>query len=78
MPLQPRTAVSGLKACIHGGIDYLELKALGVNRDELLDFSVSTNPFMPPPGIKEIISSAPIECYPDSQSTLLRYKPREN
>ena len=74
MPLQPRKAIAGLKTCAHGGVNYAELTALGVNPDNLLDFSVSTNPFMPPPEIKEIMATAPIERYPDSQSTLLRGK----
>jgi len=75
LPLRPRRVITGLKACAHGGVFQLkdaELKALGINPGEVLDFSVCTNPFMPPPGIKEMMSAIPIEQYPDSQSTELR------
>ncbi len=74
MPLRPKKHIVGLAGGVHGGFDYAELKALGINSDEVLDFSVSTNPFMPPPGIREAISAAPIERYPDSQANLLREK----
>jgi histidinol-phosphate aminotransferase len=74
LPLYPKKAIAGLKTCVHGGINYAELKTLGINRDKVLDFSVSTNPFMPPPGTQEIISTVPITQYPDSQCTELRQK----
>ncbi len=45
-----------------------EFKALGIDPDKVLDFSVCTNPFMPPPGIKEMMSTIRIEQYPDPQS----------
>ena len=74
MPLRPKRGIAGLKTCAHGGINYAELKALGIDPNEILDFSVSTNPFMPPPGIKEKMGAIPIEQYPDSQATELRQR----
>jgi histidinol-phosphate aminotransferase len=74
LPLRPKKAVSGLRTGAHGGINYAELKTLGIEPDEILDFSVSTNPFMPPPGLEKIISTDAIIRYPDSQCTLLRRK----
>jgi histidinol-phosphate aminotransferase len=74
LPLRPKRNIAGMAKCVHGGYDYAELKALGIDADEVLDFSVCTNPFMPPPGIREAISAAPIECYPDSQANDLRRK----
>jgi histidinol-phosphate aminotransferase len=68
MPLQPKKFIAGLKACAHGGFNYTELKKLDAKPDSILDFSVSTNPFMPPPGIREMMKEIPIERYPDSQS----------
>ncbi len=50
MPLKPKRNIAALKAGVHGGLDYAELKELGFDPDKILDFSVSTNPFMPPPG----------------------------
>ena len=74
MPLRPRREIAGLKACPHGGINYAELKALGLTPEEVLDFSVSTNPYMPPPGIKEMLGTIAIEQYPDSEATELRQR----
>jgi len=71
LPLQPKRWLAGLKACPHGGLNYAELKELGIDPDEILDFSVSTNPFMPPPGIKERLKDVPVERYPDSQAAML-------
>lgn len=71
MSLQPKRYVAGLKACAHGGFNYAELKELGIKPDDVLDFSVSTNPFMPPPGIKEMMKDIAVERYPDSQSSEL-------
>lgn len=72
MPLRPKRAIAGLKNCVHGGINHAELKALGIDPKEVLDFSVCTNPFMPPPGVKEKMSAIPVEQYPDSKATELR------
>ncbi len=72
MPLRPKRAIAGLQNCVHGGINFTELKALGLDPNDILDFSVCTNPFMPPPGIKEKMSAINIEQYPDSRSTELR------
>src|SRR4030042_2484281 len=51
MPLQPRKAVSNLTPGVHGGYDKAELETLGIEPDEIIDFSVSTNPAGIPPGI---------------------------
>ena len=77
MSLRPKRGIARLKTCAHGGIHQLkdaELKALGIDTNNILDFSVSTNPFMPPPGTKEKMGAAFIEQYPDSQSTELRQR----
>ena len=74
MPLRPRRGIDSLKSGVHGGINRAELKSLGIDPDRVLDFSVSTNPFMPPPGIREMLASLPIERYPDSSADELRRK----
>jgi len=77
LSLRPKRGIARLKTCAHGGIHQLkdaELKALGIDTNNILDFSVSTNPFMPPPGTKEKMGAAFIEQYPDSQSTELRQR----
>jgi histidinol-phosphate aminotransferase len=74
MPLRPKRWLAGLQTSPHGGIDYAELKELDIDPDEVLDFSVSTNPFLPPPGIREMLRDIPLERYPDSQATALRQR----
>lgn len=77
MSLRPKRGIARLKTCAHGGIHQLkdtELKTLGIDPNNILDFSVSTNPFMPPPGTKEKMGTAAIEEYPDSQSNELRQR----
>jgi len=70
--LQHRPAINRLAPSIHGGIDYEELKRLGILPEVVLDFSVSINPFGPPPGIKEVLVNASVEHYPDSEASELR------
>jgi histidinol-phosphate aminotransferase len=70
--LQHRPAIDKLISSIHGGIDYEELKSLGISPDSVLDFSVSINPFGPPPGIKEVLVNASVEHYPDPEAIELR------
>jgi histidinol-phosphate aminotransferase len=69
--LQPRQAINKLTLCIHGGINYGELKDLGISPEAILDFSVSCNPFGPPPGIREALATTAIEHYPDPEATEL-------
>ena len=71
--LQPKPAIEKLVPCTHGGIDYSELERLGISSETILDFSVSCNPFGPPPGIREALSNTSIECYPDSEASQLRH-----
>jgi len=72
LSLRPKRGIANLKKCHHGGINYAGIEALGINPDEILDFSVCTNPFMPPPGIMETLITAAIEQYPDSEATEFR------
>jgi histidinol-phosphate aminotransferase len=69
LSLQPKRGIARLKVCPHGGINHAELMAYGLKPEDMIDFSVCTNPFMPPPGIKETLSQIPIEQYPDSEAT---------
>jgi len=61
----------GLAPGTHGGINPAELKAAGVRPEEVLDFSVSSNPYMPPPGIKRVLATANVSRYPDSPARAL-------
>lgn len=72
MSLRPRLGVEDLEACYHGGPNYTELEALGISAEEVLDFSANTNPFGPPPGVREALLEVDVSQYPDSNATELR------
>ena len=72
MPLRPRPEIENLETCPHGGPNYSEFEQLGLTPEDILDFSVSANPFGPPPGIEGAFKSAVIDRYPDSESTDLK------
>lgn len=70
----PRPHLSTVIACPHGGIDVVELRTLGVQRDDILDFSASTNPLGPSPAtLAAIARLTPEEIarYPDGSSVEL-------
>jgi len=46
--------------------------AMGLAPEEILDFSVSSNPFPPPTQVREILNTIAIDRYPDSEATELR------
>lgn len=72
MSLRPRPEVANLAVCPHGGPDYAELRAMGLAPGEVLDFSVSANPFPSPPGVRRLLGTIDIERYPDTEATELR------
>ncbi|TES87641.1 MAG: histidinol-phosphate aminotransferase family protein [Dehalococcoidia bacterium] len=75
MSLRPRPEIQKIKACPHGGLNYAELKAAGISPEALIDLSVCTNPFMPPPEIKEmLLGDFAIDKYPDSEASELRQR----
>jgi len=45
---------------------------MGLNPEEIIDFSVCSNPFPPPPGVRKIFNSIAIDRYPDSEAIELR------
>jgi len=70
--LSPKPHISRLTPAVHGGPGYREMKELGLTAENILDFSVSTNPFGPPPGIEKALSEAEISLYPDTEAGELR------
>jgi histidinol-phosphate aminotransferase len=70
--LRPKPYIENLQLSIHGGLNFSELKRLAKSPAEILDFSVNTNPFGPPPGLAEALAEAPFDSYPDSDSSELR------
>jgi len=67
-----REELKGITPSPHGGIDYIELEALGIAPEEILDFSANLNPFGPPPRVREALSKVDIAHYPASGASRLR------
>jgi histidinol-phosphate/aromatic aminotransferase/cobyric acid decarboxylase-like protein len=56
----------------HGGLVSDELARLGIAADEVLDFSVSVNPYGPSAAVAEAIRAARLERYPDPSASAAR------
>lgn len=50
---------------VHGGLLHAELRTLGIEPADVLDFSVNCNPYGPCREVVEAVRSAPIDQYPD-------------
>ena len=75
MSLEPRPEIENLNACPHGGVNDAGLRRAGVAPEGIIDFSVCTNPYMPPPIIKGMrLDSVSIGQYPDTEATDLRQR----
>lgn len=72
MSLLPKPNLSQLQPCPHGGIDYSEVREIGISPEAIVDFSVNTNPFGPPPEIKQALTEIAINGYPDSEARELK------
>ncbi len=70
--IEPRQQLMETGTDDHGGIVESELMALSISPDEVLDFSVSTNPFGPPRSVLEAVASARFDRYPDRSAVRLR------
>ena len=57
---------------VHGSISPRELRALGLNAQDLLDFSASISPIGPPEGIWQAMRSVDLSAYPDPECLELR------
>jgi len=68
----PRPEVLDAPAVPHGAPDYAELETLGLQPEEVIDFSVNGNPYGPPPGVREALESVPLARYPDRESLAFR------
>lgn len=56
----------------HGGLDLAELRRLGLDPADVIDFSVNSNPFGPPPAVLEAVRAVDISTYPDRDCLRLR------
>ena len=57
---------------VHGSINLREVRALGLNPEDLLDFSASISPIGPPEGVWEAMRSVDLSAYPDPECLELR------
>ena len=62
----------------HGGPHHEELEHLGLLPEDVIDFSVSTNPYGPAAGVVEAIRRAPVAAYPDPSATVARRRLAEH
>lgn len=69
--LNPRANIATLRPAVHGGLDYARLTALDISPEQVLDFSVSLNPYGPPPAVRESLKETDIAAYPDSAASRL-------
>jgi L-threonine-O-3-phosphate decarboxylase len=67
-----RPEVTGTPPAQHGALDYAELERLGLNPDEILDFSVNSNPYGPSPGVRQALAGIALERYPDREALAVR------
>jgi len=62
----------GAERAMHGALDYAELACLGLEPEEILDFSVNANPYAPSPRVRKALASVVLERYPDRECLQLR------
>jgi len=65
-------STNNVERAIHGALDYGELERLGLHPWEVLDFSVNANPYGPSPHVREAVTNAVIDRYPDRECLELR------
>jgi L-threonine-O-3-phosphate decarboxylase len=71
--VQPSPRLERLSPVPHGSISDRELTALGLRRDEVVDFSVNANPLGPSPLAIAAAAAATWSHYPDDSATSLRH-----
>lgn len=74
MPIPTRPEIESTPPAHHGAFDYVELEQLGLSPDEVLDFSVNSNPYGSPPNVRDAINAVPLDRYPDRDCIALRQK----
>jgi histidinol-phosphate aminotransferase len=74
--LSPRSTVATLPPAIHGARNYTELQRLGLNPDNVIDFSTNSNPYGPHPAVlqavREAVCTSALAHYPDRDCLSLR------
>lgn len=71
-PVRARAHLYGIAPAAHGAIQDAELAAWGLHREDVIDFSVNTNPLGPPPGVLDALRALDPSRYPDPECRELR------
>ncbi|MCF4151241.1 histidinol-phosphate aminotransferase family protein [Dethiosulfovibrio sp. F2B] len=69
---RPVSDFDGLGPVVHGGMDREKLDSMGLDVDDILDFSVSINPLSPHEDVLKASRSAELDIYPDRSAWKLR------
>lgn len=72
--IKPKPEIMNTPSAYHGAFDYDELAQLQLSDEDVIDFSVNSNPYGPPPGVKEAIANVSLDRYPDKECLALRHK----
>jgi len=72
--IKPKPEILATPSAHHGAFDYDELAQLNFAPDEVIDFSVNSNPYGPPPSVRQSIANVPLDRYPDRECIALRQK----
>jgi histidinol-phosphate aminotransferase len=70
--MKARKEIYNLPDVHHGAPDFGELEKIGVNPDEVIDFSVNSNPYGPSPRVAPSLQDINISRYPDREALQLR------
>jgi len=70
--IHPRLEVRAGAPSYHGALDFAELEQLDLSPEDVLDFSVSSNPYGPAPLVREALARVPLDRYPDREALALR------
>jgi threonine-phosphate decarboxylase len=57
---------------VHGGLDFGELRRLGLDPGDVLDFSSNINPYGVSPAVRAALADEPLDRYPDREALALR------
>ncbi len=68
----PRPSILATAQAYHGALDYVELEQGGIAPQDVLDFSVNSNPFGPSPHVIEVVRNVALDRYPDREALALR------
>lgn len=70
--ITPRQTVINTDPDSHGALNFEELERLNLDPDDVLDFSVNSNPYGPSPAVRQAMAQVVVERYPDREALALR------